>query len=198
MAFKQSSHNTKGEIKMANDLNRSEFIGRLGADPESRFTPDGNEIVNMRIAVGRQWKDRTTGQKQEATEWVPLVVFGKLAGVCSQYLSKGSRIYVSGEFRTRQWEKDGVTRYTTEIVVSEMQMLDSRNPNQQAPQQNRQPTEPHQGQYHGEPASSPQQYQQPAQQQPAPGYAAGGPAPSGGFDDFDDDIPFTRIGPEVF
>lgn len=109
-----------------NDLNRCEFIGRLGSDPESRFLPSGDEVVNIRIAVGKSWKDKQ-GQKQEKTEWVPIVFFGGLAGVCSRFLKKGSRIYIAGEFRTRKWQsQDGQDRYATEVVATEMQMLDGR------------------------------------------------------------------------
>lgn len=176
---------------MARGVNKVVLIGNLGQDPETRYMPSGGAVTNVTLATSETWKDKTTGQPQERTEWHRLVFFNRLAEIAGEYLKKGAKIYAEGSLRTRKWtDQQQVERHTTEIVVSEMQMLDSRNPNQQAPQQNRQPTEPHQGQYHGEPASPPHQYQQPAQQQPAPGYAAGGPAPSGGFDDFDDDINF--------
>ncbi|MCK7581079.1 MAG: single-stranded DNA-binding protein [Chromatiales bacterium] len=114
---------------MANDLNRCEFIGRLGADPEIRAMPSGDKVANVRIAVGSTWKDKS-GEKRESTEWVPVVFFGKLAEVVERYLAKGSRIYVAGRFKTRKWQtQDGQDRYTTEVVVDmggTMQMLDSR------------------------------------------------------------------------
>ena len=111
---------------MANDLNLCLFIGRLGADPETRFAPNGTAVTNIRIAVGKKWKDKN-GQTQEATEWVPVVMFSRLAEVAGEYLKKGSRVRINGEFKTRKWEdQQGNTRYTTEIVASEMQMLDGR------------------------------------------------------------------------
>lgn len=133
---------------MSNDLNRCEFIGRLGKDPESRFMPSGKEVVNMSIAVGESWKDEQ-GQKQERTTWVPIVVFGKLASICSQYLSKGSKVFVAGKFRTRKWQdQSGNDRYTTEIVASEMQMLDSRGGNDSHdPAQRQQAAQAMQGDY---------------------------------------------------
>lgn len=112
---------------MANDLNLCLFIGRLGADPETRFAPNGTAVTNIRIAVGKKWKDKN-GQTQEATEWVPVVMFSRLAEVAGEYLKKGSRVRINGEFKTRKWEdQQGNTRYTTEIVASEMQMLDGRS-----------------------------------------------------------------------
>ena len=110
---------------MANDLNRCEFIGRLGRDVESKYLPSGGAVANFSIAVGRSWKK--DGEKKEATTWVSVVAFDKLGEVCIEYLKKGSRIFVAGEWRTREWEKDGIKRYTTEIVASQMQMLDSRS-----------------------------------------------------------------------
>ncbi|USE79525.1 single-stranded DNA-binding protein [Cupriavidus gilardii] len=106
---------------MANDLNQCNFIGRLGADPESRAMPSGESVSNFRIAVGWKSKDK------EGTEWVPVVAFGKLAEICNQYLAKGSQVFISGRFRTRKWQdKDGQDRYSTEIVAETMQMLGSR------------------------------------------------------------------------
>ncbi len=105
---------------MANDLNQCNFIGRLGRDPEQRSMPDGVVVVNMALAVG--WK----GKSSEGTEWVRLVAFGRLAEVCAQYLTKGSRIFVSGSFNTRSWDKDGQKHYATEIRMNNMQMLDTR------------------------------------------------------------------------
>ena len=115
---------------MANDLNRAEFIGRLGADPEIRHFPDGGQLCNIRIAVGSKWKNKQ-GEPQERTEWVPVTFRGKLAEIAAQYLQKGSQVYVSGEFRTRKWQdKDGSDRYSTEIVVDgfngQLQMLGGR------------------------------------------------------------------------
>ena len=106
---------------MANDLNRCEFIGRLGKDPEVRYTADSNAICNFSIAVG--YKTAT----KETTEWVRITAFGKLAGICADYLKKGSQVFVAGRMTTRKWvNKDGVDQYTTEVVADQMQMLGSR------------------------------------------------------------------------
>jgi len=105
---------------MANDLNTCFFVGRLAADPETKFLPSGDGVTNFRIAVG--WK----GKEKEGVEWVPCVAFGKLSDICSQYLTKGKQVLVMGKFKTRSWEKDGEKRYATEIVLDTMQMLGSK------------------------------------------------------------------------
>src|SRR3990167_3102586 len=110
---------------MANDLNLCQFIGRLGQDPKTTYMPNGNAVANISIAVGEQWRDKA-GEKQERVTWVTVVAFGKLAEIMAQYTSRGSRIYLSGSLRTRKWEKDGQTHYTTEIVAKEMQLLDRK------------------------------------------------------------------------
>jgi single-strand DNA-binding protein len=102
---------------MANDLNRCEFIGRLGKDPDLRYTPSGSAVTNFSIAVGYKSKEK------EATEWVRVNAFGKLAEICGEYLKKGSQVYLAGRMTTRKWQKDGVDQYTTEIVAEQMQML---------------------------------------------------------------------------
>lgn len=102
---------------MANDLNQCSFIGRLGKDPETRYMPNGDATTSFSIAVGWKSKDK------EGTEWVNIVTFGKLAEICSDYLKKGAQVFVQGRFRTREWEKDGVKRYSTEIIADQMQML---------------------------------------------------------------------------
>jgi single-strand DNA-binding protein len=113
---------------MANDLNQCNFIGRLGKDPEVRQLPSGDKVTNFSIAVGSSWKDKQTGQKKEHTEWIDIDTFGGLAGVCGEYLRKGSKVFVSGEFKTRKWEdQSGNTRYSTSIKARDMQMLDSRS-----------------------------------------------------------------------
>ena len=107
-------------------VNKALLIGRLGADPEVRYTPDGPMVVNFRLATDRQWKDKN-GEKIQRTEWHRIVAYGKLAEICSNYLSKGKLIFIEGRIQTRSWEdKDGVKRSTTEIVASNMQMLDSK------------------------------------------------------------------------
>ena len=107
-------------------VNKALLIGRLGADPEVRYTPDGTMVVNFRLATDLQWKDKS-GEKIQRTEWHRIVAYGKLAEICSNYLSKGKLIFVEGRIQTRSWEdKDGGKRSTTEIVASNMQMLDSK------------------------------------------------------------------------
>lgn len=119
---------------MANDLNRCEFIGRLGRDPETRHSPDGTAVCNFSIACGWKTKDK------EGTEWVRIVAFGKLAEICGQYLNKGKQIFVSGRMTTRKWQdKDtGADRYATEIVADQMQMLGGGEQQEAAPRQQRQ------------------------------------------------------------
>lgn len=153
-------------------VNKVLLIGNVGGEPEVRQLPSGNWVANVTLATSESWKDRQTGERQERTEWHRLVFFGRLAEVVGQYVRKGSKLYVEGRLQTREWEKDGVKRYTTEIVIDQrgqMQMLD-RRPNegqyQQAPaQQQYQQQAPAQQQYQQAP---PQQQQAPAQQQSAP------------------------------
>ena len=159
---------------MSKDLNRGDFIGRLGRDPESRFMPSGGAVANFSIACGDDYRDKQTGQKVEQVNWINIVAFGRLAEIVGEYLKKGSKVYVSGKQVTRKWQDKttGADRYTTEIVASEMQMLDSRGDAG--------------GQGAGPSAA-------PAQQAPAAQNAAqAAPAGQGdGFDqDFRDDIPF--------
>jgi single-strand DNA-binding protein len=107
-------------------VNKALLIGRLGADPEVRYTPDGTMVVNFRLATDLQWKDKN-GERLQRTEWHRIVAYAKLAEICSNYLSKGKLIFIEGRIQTRSWEdKDGVKRSTTEIVASNMQMLDSK------------------------------------------------------------------------
>ncbi len=107
-------------------VNKALLIGRLGADPEVRYTPDGTMVTNFRLATDLQWKDKN-GEKLQRTEWHRIVAYGKLADICSNYLSKGKLIFIEGRIQTRSWEdKDGVKRSTTEIVAANMQMLDSK------------------------------------------------------------------------
>lgn len=120
-------------------LNKVQLIGRIGQDPEVRFLPNGDAVCNLSLATSKKWTDKSSGQKVEKTEWHRLSVFGKLAEVCGQYLKKGSLAYFEGELETRQWEKDGVKQYTTEIRVKEMTMLDGKaeggQPSNAAPRQ---------------------------------------------------------------
>ena len=111
---------------MARSVNKVTLIGTLGRDPEVRYLPNGNAVANLSLATEESYNDKATGQKVEQTEWHRLTVYGRLAEICQQYLKKGSRAYFEGKLRTREWEKDGVKRYTTEIITNEMMMLDSR------------------------------------------------------------------------
>ncbi len=107
-------------------INKAILIGRLGKDPEVRYTPDGTMVTNFNLATDEQWKDKN-GEKVQKTEWHRIVTFGKLAEICGNYLAKGKLVFIEGRIQTRSWEdKDGVKRFTTEIVASDMKMLDSK------------------------------------------------------------------------
>jgi len=107
-------------------LNEAKLIGNLGADPDNRVMPNGSAVVTLSLATTRKWKNKQSGESEEHTEWHRVVVFNKLAEICSQYLRKGSQIYISGRIETKKWTKDGVDRYSTQIVANEMTMLGSR------------------------------------------------------------------------
>ena len=109
---------------MARGVNKVILIGNLGSDPETRYTPDGACVCNFSLATSESWNDKTSGEKKERTEWHRLVLWRKLAEIAGEYLQKGSQIYVEGKLQTRSWEdQSGQKRYTTEIVVHDMQML---------------------------------------------------------------------------
>jgi len=113
---------------MARGINKVILIGNLGSDPEIRYMPSGGAVANITIATSDTWKNKVTGEPQEKTEWHRVVYFNRLAEVVGEYLKKGSKIYVEGSLQTRRWlDKSAQHRYTTEIVGSEMQMLDSRS-----------------------------------------------------------------------
>jgi single-strand DNA-binding protein len=153
---------------MARGVNKVILIGNCGGDPEVRYMPNGNAVANVTLATSDTWKDKQSGQQQERTEWHRVVFFGRIAEVVGEYARKGSKLYIEGRLQTREWEKDGVKRYTTEVVVDmggQMQLLDGK-PSDQAPRQQSQPAQQRPS-------------QQSAPQQSAPDY-----------DSFDDDIPF--------
>jgi len=107
-------------------INKAILVGRLGADPEVRYTQDGTMVTSFRLATDEQWKDKN-GEKTQRTEWHRIVTFRKLAEICGNYLSKGKLVYIEGRIQTRAWDdKDGVKRYTTEIIASNMQMLERK------------------------------------------------------------------------
>lgn len=146
-------------------VNKVILVGNVGGDPEVRYMPSGGAVVNLTLATSDTWKDKNSGENVEKTEWHRVVFFNKLAEIVGEYVRKGSKLYIEGRLQTRSWEQDGVKRYTTEIVASEMQMLDSRGSGQSTGDfgQNRQAAAASQGE---------------SQQAPA------------NFDNFDDDIPF--------
>ncbi len=111
---------------MARGVNKVILVGNLGNDPESRQLPNGDAVCNMTVATSDTWKDKNSGEQREKTEWHRVVAFRRLAEIMGQYLHKGSKVYIEGKLQTRMWEKDGQKHYTTEIVASEMQMLDSK------------------------------------------------------------------------
>lgn len=111
-------------------LNKVMLIGRLGGDPELRYTPDGTAVAKFSIATSDEWKDKNTGEKKERTEWHRVVAWRKLGEICGEYLAKGKQVYVEGRIQTRSWEdKDGNKRYTTEIVASDIQFLGTKDSN---------------------------------------------------------------------
>ena len=168
---------------MARGVNKVILIGNVGGDPEVRYMPNGNAVANVTLATTDSWKDKQSGQQQERTEWHRVVFFGRLAEIVGEYVRKGSKLYVEGRLQTREWEKDGIKRYTTEIVVDingQMQLLDSRGQgggDNMAPRPQQSRPAPQQQQYNQQPA--PQQPAQQPQAQQMPDY-----------DSFDDDIPF--------
>lgn len=145
-------------------VNKVILVGTCGQDPETRYLQNGNAVTNLSLATSESWNDKQSGQKVEKTEWHRVSLFGKVAEIAGEYLRKGSQVYIEGKLQTREWEKDGIKRYTTEIVVDmqgTMQLLGGKNEGQQA-----------------KPAQSkPEQKPQPSQQAVA-------------SDAFDDDIPF--------
>ena len=197
-------------------VNKVVLIGNLGKDPEMRYMPNGNAVANLTLATTESWKDKQTGERKDKTEWHRLTVFRRLGEMCGEYLKKGAKIYVEGKLQTRKWQgQDGQDRYTTEIVVDDIQMLDARNPAQgqgqfqaNAPQQNAQPQQswgnaPQAPAQQAAPQMAPAYQQPPAQQAPAqqasaPQQQAAKPqqpqqAPAQYNEpsmDFDDDIPF--------
>jgi len=155
-------------------VNKVILVGNVGNDPEFRVMPNGNGVANVSLATSETWKDKNTGDQQEKTEWHRVIFFNRLAEIVEQYVKKGGKLYIEGRLQTRSWEQDGVKRYTTEIVASEMQMLDSRggggNMGDNAFGQG-------QGQGSSAPAAK-------------SSTAASPQAAPANFDNFDDDIPF--------
>lgn len=113
---------------MARGINKVIIVGNLGTDPEVRYMPDGGAVATLSVATSESWKDKQTGQQQERTEWHRVVFYNRLGEICAEYLKKGAKIYLEGRLQTRKWQdkNTGQDRYMTEIIGSEMQMLDSR------------------------------------------------------------------------
>lgn len=159
---------------MARGINKVILIGNVGADPEIRYTPNGNPITNITLATSESWKDKQSGQLQERTEWHRVVFFGRLAEIAAEYLRKGSQVYVEGTLRTRKWQgQDGQDRHTAEVIVDisgTMQLLGGRGDN--------------------EPSSNQQSGKQPAGQTRRPTQPQPSTQPAPDYDSFDDDIPF--------
>ncbi|TXR38634.1 single-stranded DNA-binding protein [Ectopseudomonas mendocina] len=162
---------------MARGVNKVILVGTCGQDPETRYLPNGNAVTNLSLATSEQWTDKQTGQKVERTEWHRVSLFGKVAEIAGEYLRKGSQVYIEGKLQTREWEKDGIKRYTTEIIVDmqgTMQLLGGkadRSDSQGQPREQRPQQQPRPNQNPRQPAP---------QQQPS-------------YDSFDDDIPFAPI-----
>jgi len=154
---------------MARGINKVILIGNLGQDPETRSTPGGSTVTNLRLATSESWRDKQSGEMKEQTEWHTVVLWNRLGEIAGEYLKKGSQVYIEGRLRTRKWQdKSGNDRYTTEIVASEMQMLGSRGGGGGAPVETRDTREP-------------------AEE----GASRGGESRAGtAAGDFDDDIPF--------
>ena len=109
-------------------INKVELIGNLGADPEVKVMPSGGNVVNLRLATTRRWKDRNTGERKDATEWHRVVCFNRTADIAAQYLKKGSQVYIEGRLQTRKWQaQDGTDRYSTEVVANSLTMLGKKS-----------------------------------------------------------------------
>ena len=177
---------------MARGINKVILVGNLGADPETRAMPSGTTVANIRIATSESWKDKTSGEQQERTEWHRVALFGRLGEIAAEYLRKGSQVYIEGSLRTRKWQdKEGKERFSTEIVANEMQMLGGRGGSG--------------GEGGGSRAAGsgggsggrdygnapPRGHDEYGGSAPAGGGSGGGASGgSGARDDFDDDIPF--------
>ena len=168
---------------MARGINKVMLIGNLGRDPETRYAQNGSAVTRFSIATSESWKDRTSGEQQERTEWHNVVCFARLAEIAGEYLRKGSKVYIEGSLRTSSWEANGEKKYRTEINARDLQMLDSRGSmgdggfgGQSAPNEGF--------------ASPPSGFDASQQNTAARANAGAGGAPSLSDDDFEDDIPF--------
>ena len=167
-------------------VNKVILVGNLGRDPEVRYMPNGEAVANFSIATTENWKDKS-GVKQEKTEWHNIVMYRRLAEIAGEYLKKGRPVYIEGRLQTRKWEKDGVTRYTTEIIGDQMQMLGSKDGGggSGASYDGAMDQSGGSDDYN---QSAPRQVTSGQSSQQAP--AAKSTSAGGNFDDFEDDIPF--------
>lgn len=171
-------------------INKVIIVGNLGQDPEVRFMPNGGAVANFTVATSETWKDKQSGDQNEKTEWHRIVMYQRLAEIAGEYLKKGSKVYLEGRLQTRKWQnQQGLDQYTTEIIVNDMQMLDSRNA-AQAPAQQQNNNQAPQGGYQQAPAQGGNFQQQQGgfnQPQSLPTMAEQEAQQQGGFDT---DVPF--------
>ena len=180
-------------------VNKAIFVGNLGADPEVRYLPSGDAVASIRLATTDRYKDKQSGEFKEMTEWHRVSFFGRLAEIVSEYLKKGSSVYIEGRIRTRKYQaQDGTDRYSTEIVADQMQMLGGRSSDESG------------GDFEQRGGSRAQR-QAPASRsnasnaadsvgsraQPPQASHGGGGALRGGFDEMDDDIPYRELYPRA-
>lgn len=164
-------------------INKVIIIGNLGKDPEVRYTPNGSAVCNITVATSRQWKDKNSGEKQEETEWHRIVFFDRMAEIAGEYLKKGRPVYVEGRLKTRKWtDKDGVEKYTTEIMAENMQLLGGREGGGGGGDEGGGGGYSRSSQGGGDRGERSAPASRPAAKQ--------APKSSTGFDDMDDDIPF--------
>ena len=167
---------------MARGINKVILVGNVGGDPEVRYMPNGNAVATLSVATSESWKDKETGNKQERTEWHRVVCFNRLGEIAGEYIRKGSKLYVEGSLRTRKWQdQQGQDRYTTEIVASDIQMLDGKG--QTSGYGDSQPMSQQESQ--GAPTAS----RRPQQSQSQSAQASQKTAQEA-FEELDDDIPF--------
>ena len=153
---------------MSRGINKAIIVGTLGDEPTTRCMPNGTAVTNISVATNESWKDKQTGAQKESTEWHRIAMFGRLAEIAAEYLHQGSQVYIEGKIKTTKYEKDGVTRYSTEIIAHEMQMLGAKQSGTTAPQTSA-----------------------PTQAAPTRGTAPNpNPLPSVSKDELDDSIPF--------
>lgn len=164
---------------MARGVNKVILVGNVGVDPDVRYMPNGNAVTTLSVATSESWKDKQTGEKQERTEWHRVVCYNRLGEIAGEYIRKGSKVYLEGSLRTRKWQdQQGQDKYTTEIIASEMQMLDSKGG--QGSAYNETPEA-----HTNIPSASAYTQEAPARSQPATESTA-----QAAFDDLNDDIPF--------